>query len=176
MVKEIGPVFVQLSRRQIQAGREKILHCLEQLNDEELWWRTSDGANSVGNIILHLGGNVRQWIIHGLSGKSEPRDRPAEFSTEKIPRAELLDGFEKTLKEVDDNLATLLDQIDEFGSEILLTKRRIQGFDETILSAIYDCVTHFRGHAQEIVYVTRQQRKGDYKFHWTPSSPEQGAP
>lgn len=176
MVKDIGPVFVQISRQQFQAGREKILHCLDQLSDEDLWWRTADGANSIGNMILHLAGNVRQWVINGISGAADGRDRPAEFAAENLSRAELLEGFEKTLKEADGVLATLLDQIDEFGTEILLTERRIQGFDETILSAIYDCVAHFRGHAQEIVYVTRLRRKGDYKFHWTPASPEQGAP
>lgn len=176
MVKELGPAFVELSRRQFKQGREKIQHCLDQLDDRELWWRATPDGNSVGNMLLHLAGNVRQWVIDGVNGGPGSRDRPGEFAADQVPRKEVLATFEQTLEETDRILARLLEQIDEFGTEILLTGRRIQGFDETILSAIYECAAHFRGHVQEIVYVTRLQRKGDYKFHWKPDSPEQGAP
>jgi hypothetical protein len=173
--KEIGPEFVVLSRAQLQGGHTKIKHCLEQLADEELWWRPADGLNSVGNILLHLSGNLRQWIISGVSGAKDVRDRPAEFSATDVARAEVLAALDTAVSETDSVLEKLLVQIDEFGTEILLTDRRIQGFDETIMSAIYDSIAHFRGHVQEIIHITRALRKDDYKFHWTPTSPEQGA-
>ena len=161
MQKEIGPEFVVLSRAQLQSGHEKIKHCLEQLSDEELWWRSADGLNSVGNILLHLSGNLRQWIISGVSGAKDVRDRPAEFSANDVSRAEVLEALDAAVSEADGVLEKLLTQIDEFGTEILLTDRRIQGFDETIMSAIYDSIAHFRGHAQEIIHVTRALRGAD---------------
>ena len=61
------------------------------------------------------------------------------------------------------------------ASEVL-KRRRIQGFDETVLSAIADSVCHFTGHTHQIVYITRLQLGDQYRFQWAPSTPEEGAP
>jgi hypothetical protein len=55
----------------------------------------------------------------------------------------------------------------------LLEPRRIQGFEETVLSAIFECLAHFNGHTQEIVYITRLQLGDAYRFAYIPSTPEQ---
>ena len=158
-----------------EAGNEltnalaKIKHCLGQLTDEQVWWRSRPSLNSIGNLILHRCGNVRQWIVAGLGGAVDSRDRPAEFAEPgPIPKEELLCKLEAV---VDEARAVLARQT----ARQLLEARRIQGFDVTGLAAIFDSVPHFRGHTQEIVSMTRLQVGDTYKFAWAPATPEQGA-
>lgn len=126
--------------------------------------------NSVGNLLLHLGGNLRQWIVSGVGGVADARDRPAEFAERgPIPGQELIRRLDATVAEADAALAAL------DGSR-LLEPRRIQGFDETVLSAIWRSLEHLSGHAQEIVCITRVQLGERYRFAWAPTAPEQGAP
>jgi hypothetical protein len=126
--------------------------------------------NSVANILLHLCGNVRQWIIAGVPRAPDTRDRPREF-TERgpIPKDELLRRLDAVVREADAVLAAATERQ-------LLEPRRIQGFDETVLSATFDSLAHFNGHTQEIIYITRLQLGDAYKFAWAPTTPEQGAP
>jgi hypothetical protein len=126
--------------------------------------------NSLGNIVLHLCGNVRQWIIRGVQGGVDDRDRPGEFTARThIPRDELLRQLANVVAEADAVFASLSDGV-------LLQGRRVQGFDETVLSAVLNSLTHFCGHAQEVIYITRLQLGERYRFAWTPATPEQGAP
>ena len=148
----------------------KIKHCLGQLTDEQVWWRPRPSLNSIGNLILHLCGNVRQWIVAGLGGGADVRDRHAEFSERgPIPRDELLRRLEAV---VDESRAVLARQT----ARQLLEAWRIQGFDVTGLRASFDSVPHLRGHTQEIIGMTRLQPGDAYKFAWTPTTPEQGGP
>ena len=159
-----------------EAGNEwasalaKIKHCLSQLTDEQVWWRSRPSLNSIGNLILHLCGNVRQWLVAGLGGAADSRDRPAEFTElGPIPREELLRKLGAVVGEA---RAVLARQT----ARQLLEARRIQGFDVTGLAAIFDSVPHFRGHTQEIVSMTRLQLGDAYRLAWAPATPEQGAP
>lgn len=147
----------------------RIRHCLGQLRDEQIWRRPREEMNSVGNLVLHLCGNLRQWIVIGLGGGEDRRDRPAEFAERgPIARADLLHQLDNVVAEA----TTVLTRMT--GTE-LLRPRRIQGFDVTGVGAIFDSVPHFRGHTQEIVHMTRAMLNDAYQFHWTPQTPEQGA-
>jgi hypothetical protein len=159
-----------------EAGNEltsalgKIKHCLGQLTDEQVWWRSHRSLNSIGNLILHLCGNLRQWVVAGVGGTTDVRDRPAEFAERgPIPRDDLLRQLEAVVHEAKEVLSKLT-------ARQLLEPRRIQGFDVTGLAAIFDSVPHFRGHTQEIVHLTRLQLGDAYRLSWTPTTPEQGAP
>ena len=165
----ISQVFLDECQQQLQAKFEKIEHCLKQLNEEQVWWRPHEEANSIGNIILHLCGNMRQWVLHGIGGAADERDRPAEFAEHgRHSRDELLHQLRDVIGEV----AVVLQAT---TSEDLLKMRRIQGFDVNGLSAIFDSVSHLVGHTQEIIYITRLQLGHAYGFHWQPSTPEEGA-
>lgn len=147
----------------------RIKHCLKQLNDEQVWWRDRPALNSIGNLILHLCGNLHQWIVAGLGGAGDRRDRPAEFAERgPIPKEELLRRLEAVVAEARATLARL-------DARQLLAERRVQGFDVTGLGAIFDSVPHFRGHTQEIIHMTRAQLGDAYQFAWTPT-PQQGGP
>jgi hypothetical protein len=149
---------------------ERIRHCLDQLTDEQVWRRPAEGMNSVGNLLLHLNGNVRQWIVSGLGGSPDNRDRSAEFTAcGPIPKRELCDTLSATVAEAKAVLAAR-------SAADWLRVRRIQGFEVTGLGAAINSVAHFRGHTQEIVHMTRTLLGDRYRFAWTPTTPEQGAP
>jgi hypothetical protein len=165
----LGQAYLATSRRRLAEGVKKIKHCLAQLSDEQVWWRPHDSMNSIANIVLHLCGNLRQWIISGVGDEPDVRDRPKEFSDRSsMPKPELIRRLDEIVSQADAVLATLPDPQ-------LLQRRRIQGFDETALSAIFDSLSHFRGHMQEIVYITRLQLGDAYQFEWVPTR-EQGGP
>jgi len=153
------------ANRELTKAHDRIQHCLSQLTDVQIWRRESDAMNSIGNLILHLCGNLRQWIVAGLGGAADVRDRPTEFSEYgPIPKDELLRRLEAV---VDEARAVLARQT----ARQLLEARRIQGFDVTGLKAIFDSVPHFRGHTQEVIGMTRLQLGDVYKFAWTPTPP-----
>jgi hypothetical protein len=168
--ESVGRAYLAEARRRLAACHERINHCLAQLDDEQVWWRPHDSMNSIANILLHLCGNLRQWVIAGVRRAADTRDRPAEFTERRrIPKDELVRRLDAVVREADGVLAALPDAQ-------LLERRRIQGFDETVLSAIFNSLAHFNGHTQEVVYVTRLQLGDAYRYAWTPTSAEQGAP
>lgn len=167
--RELARVYIEEARRRLVACHERISHCVNQLDDAQIWWRPTDSMNSIANLVLHLCGNLEQWIVCGVSGTPNSRNRPLEFSERtSIPKEELSQRLAATVRRADDVLAQVNDAK-------LLEPRRIQGFEETVLSAIFETVAHFNGHTQEIVYITRMQLGDGYRFAWIPSTAEQVA-
>ena len=167
----VTETFAREARRQLEQCARKIRHCLGQLTDEQVWWRPSEEQNSIANLILHLCGNVRQWVVSGVGGAPDVRERPKEFSDRSmLPKAELLRRLDEVVGEADRVIAGLT-------PEQATAPRRIQGFDgESGVGAIFHSVAHFYGHTQEIVHMTRTQLGDRYQFEWRPQTPEQGAP
>jgi hypothetical protein len=166
---ELAVVVGAAAAHELDSALLRIKHCMGQLNDEQVWRRSQPSLNSIGNLILHLCGNLRQWIVAGVGIAADIRNRPAEFAERgPIPKAELMRNFEVVVEEA----KRILVGVD---ARQLAEPRRIQGFDVTGVAAIFDSVSHFRGHTQEIVHMTRLQLGDSYKFAWTPSTPEQGA-
>jgi hypothetical protein len=167
---EVGAAYLAACRHKLAACHRRVRHCIHQLTDDQVWWRPSEGHNSIANLVLHLCGNVRQWVVSGVGGTPDVRNRPQEFGERRrISREELLRRLEEVVSQADTVLSRLT-------TAQLLEPRRIQGFDESVLSAIFDSLAHFNGHTQEIVFITRLQLGDRYEFAWKPASPEQGAP
>lgn len=118
--------------------------------------------------MLHLCGNVRQWIVHGIGGAPDVRNRPLEFADHAPrPKPELIARLQEAIAEADQALA-------DFPPERLLERCRIQGFETTRLAAIYETVSHFVGHTHQIVYITRMRLGDCYVFQFVPQGKEQG--
>src|ERR1700716_1230057 len=101
---EVSLAFVQEARDLItEEYLPKIERCVEKLTDEQVWWRPNPESNSIGNLLLHICGNARQWIVCGLGGATDERQRQTEFDErEGIPRDELLEKLRTTIAEVGD--------------------------------------------------------------------------
>ncbi|MBI1806856.1 MAG: DUF1572 family protein [Ignavibacteria bacterium] len=156
----VGTAYITYCRRRLlEEYLPRITRCLEELTDDDIWWRAHDTDNSVGNLILHLNGNVRQWIISGIGGVSNTRDRAKEFAERgPIPKGELLKKFEATIREADRAL-------EQFDQKNLLEMRHIQRDDITCLDAISHVVEHFAQHLGQIIYVTKLRKAIDLKFY-----------
>jgi hypothetical protein len=167
---ELAAATVAAALGQLTKAFGTIGHCLDQVTDAQVWYRPDGSQNSIANLILHLAGNLRQWLVIGVAGLPDDRDRPSEFSAQSgMPKAELLAHLQSTVRDVDAALSAL-------SAEQLLEPRRIQGHDVTVLEAIFDSLPHFVGHAHQIVLLTRMQLGDAYRFAWSPSTPEEGAP
>ena len=137
----------------------KIERCLEKLTDEQIWWRANEESNSIGNLILHLCGNARQWIVSGVGSQPDGRVRDAEFAQrEVITRNELLDLLRSTLADVESTLRTL-------DPAKLLDRRQIQGHDVDILEAIFHVTEHFSMHTGQIIMLTKMLTASDLGFY-----------
>jgi uncharacterized damage-inducible protein DinB len=137
----------------------KIRGAVSVLPPDRLWWRPHDKANSVGNLLLHLAGNVRQWVVSGIGGVPDVRRRDLEFAARGGAEAEeMLLGLEATLREADAVLRQLL------PSE-LLQRRQIQGRDLTVLEAVYHVVEHFSGHTGQIIWIAKMFAPEKIRFY-----------
>jgi uncharacterized damage-inducible protein DinB len=144
----------------------KIERCLEQLTDDQIWWRSNEQCNSIGNLILHLCGNARQWIVCGLGSEPDNRIRDAEFAQRDIlPRAQLLELLRSTIGDV----STVLRELD---ASTLLEKRTIQGSEVDVLYAIFHVTEHFSMHTGQILMLTKMLTGTDLRFYGF----EDGAP
>ncbi len=156
----IARAFIAEARSQLAEDYlPKIERCLGRLDDEQVWWRANEQSNSVGNLLLHLAGNARQWIVCGVGGAEDLRERDAEFAARgQTPRAELLALLRSTLAEVD----AALERLDP---ATLLERRRIQGLDVTVLRAVFHVVEHFSMHTGQIIQLTKLLGGGDLAFY-----------
>lgn len=142
--------FLNQSRHSLERQHlPRIVSCLHLLSDEQIWWRPHPTSNSVGNLALHLAGNVRQWIISGLGGAPDRRDRPREFAEQgPISRRDLIALLKKTIREA---VRTIAGE----SPRDLSRSRKIQGFRVTGLEAIAHVVEHFAYHTGQIIFVTK---------------------
>ncbi|MGB7621337.1 MAG: DUF1572 family protein [Terriglobia bacterium] len=169
MNREFALAFLEESKNRAINARDRINQCLGQLEDDDIWWTPGSESNSIGVIIQHLLGNLRQWILSGVGGEPDIRDRAREFRME-----------EKTSKAVlQKRLNDVLEQVVETYSRVdpaqLLQGRRIQGFDESLLSAIYQTMTHLDLHVGQISYIAKIRKGKGYVESWKPATKEQGA-
>ena len=157
---DLAQGFVAQSRYYLQNEyRTKLRVAVEALPADALWWRPNEQSNSVGNLLVHLAGNVRQWIVSGVGGAPSTRDRAAEFAARSgSGAAELLANLEQVLDETDAVLAKIT-------AADLATTRTIQGRDITVLEAIYHVVEHFSLHLGQIVFIAKVHAPGSVRFY-----------
>ena len=137
----------------------KIERCLEKLTDAQIWWRANEESNSIGNLILHLCGNARQWIVCGVGSQPDNRNRDSEFEQrDPIAREKLLTLLHSTLSDVQATLQAL-------DPAVVLECRKIQGKDVEILEAIFHVTEHFSMHAGQIFLLTKLLTGTDLSFY-----------
>lgn len=159
-MEEINKLLVQeVRRRLMEEGVGRIKQCLSELTPDEVWFRPNANSNSVGNLVLHLCGNVRQWIVSGLGGQQDIRQRAIEFNEKgPLPTAELLSRMDLVMKDVD----VVLDRL---NPEDLTKPIIVQGFEETGLSILIHVVEHFSYHVGQITYYVKWRKDIDTAYY-----------
>ncbi len=157
---DLATLFLAFSRNQLlNQYWPRLKACVETMSTEQIWWRPNDASNSVGNIILHLNGNVTQWLVASFNRDQDKRDRPAEFSAVGgLAAAELLDRLGATLAEA----AKVLDRL---NPDELLAPYEIQGYHVHGLDAVYQVVEHFGLHYGQIAYIAKNLSGKDLGFY-----------
>jgi uncharacterized damage-inducible protein DinB len=142
-------LFLDFSVRKLQQLAGRIEDCLARLDEEEIWARGTDSENAAGNLVLHLCGNLRQWIVAAIGGAPDLRRRDQEFAARGgMTVSDLAAHLRQTVQEATAVLAAL-------PAERLEERLRIQNYDVTVLEAIYHVVEHFSGHTGQIIYATK---------------------
>ncbi len=158
----LGVIFLAESRTQLEASFRLIKHCVDQLTDDAVWRRQHESLNSIGNLLLHLAGNLTQRFGSGIGGAPDRRDRPREFTERtRIPKAELLSGLEAAVTAAD----ALLSTFDPAKLTDLRPYATLAGNAEiSVLAVIYRTLVHLNGHAQEVLSMTRGILGDGYVF------------
>jgi uncharacterized damage-inducible protein DinB len=145
----------------------KIASAIEALGDEQVWRRPNESSNSIGNLLLHMSGNVRQWIISGVGGAEDIRDRANEFSTRgSAPKGELVELVRSTLDEADAILANIEAECGATNSDAPLRRIcRPQAYEVTAFDAIFHVVEHFSYHTGQIVFAAKWLAEGQVSFY-----------
>lgn len=139
----------EVDHRLFEESLPRILECLDKLTNAQVWWRPNESSNSIGNLILHLCGNVRQWIGTGLGNHPDHRKRQSEFDERKeIPKENLVSELLATM-------AMAREIISNVPQEELLKSRAVQTFQEKGLSILIHVTEHFSYHTGQIAYITK---------------------
>ena len=170
---DLDKVFLDYSGRKLRQLTGRISDCLDKLTYEQIWARGGDEQNAVGNLVLHLCGNVRQWIGFGVAGKPDIRVRDREFTARgEIQPAELRGRLNDV---VDEAIAA----IESVTAARLAEQIRVQAYEMTVLEAIYHVVEHFSQHTGQIIYATKLLTNADTGFYghlYTPGGHEEKTP
>jgi uncharacterized damage-inducible protein DinB len=151
--------FLNVSSDELRQLAGRIETCLGTLTGEQVWARGSENENAIGNLVLHLCGNVRQWIIAGVGGAPDVRERDREFAARGgVPLGELAERLRAVVAEA----AAVLGQV---SAERLAERIEVQNYQTTVLGAIYHVVEHFSGHTGQIIFATKMLTGADLGFY-----------
>lgn len=156
----LSSLFLNFSRHKLlEQSWPRLKSCVESLTEEQIWWRPNEASNSIGNLLLHLNGNLHQWLVASFEQLDDARNRPAEFNARvRIPGSALLSQLGATMEEASKVLSRLTEKD-------LLSPMEIQGYKVTGLDAIYQVVEHFGLHFGQIAYITKMLRSEDLGFY-----------
>ena len=161
MAAEIARVF---RRRLLDEAMRRIRHCVSMLTEAQVWHRPATNCNSIANLLLHLQGNVRQWIVAGLGGAADERDRPAEFAADRSAGQpsgrQLVEQLEATVRAAVEVVER------QTPAELLASYPFQQGkFPDTGVGCVLHVLEHFSGHAFQIYDRTKQATGKDLRFY-----------
>ncbi len=151
----IADSFIEVSRRRLEMMTGLLETCVRKLSEEQIWQREGAHENAVGNLVLHLCGNARQWVVHGVGGEADVRVRDAEFEADGGGSGEeLIALFAETMAETKKVIGAVT-------AERLMERVTPHGQEMTVLEAIYHVVGHLQQHVGQIILLTKQMTGTD---------------
>jgi uncharacterized damage-inducible protein DinB len=152
-------IFLDYSIQELRQSESRIRTCLEKLNAEQVWMRGAATENAAGNLVLHLCGNVRQWIVSSVGAQPDHRDRDAEFAARGgVAPAELIARLHATVEQA-------VEVLSKVTADRLLERIVVQGYDVSVMEAIYHVIEHFSGHTGQIIFATKMLTGEDLGFY-----------
>jgi uncharacterized damage-inducible protein DinB len=149
--------FLAFAVKRIRLSERDINLCLDKLSPEQIWHRGGDYENSIANLLLHLEGNLRQWVLHGIDGQPDVRQRDDEFALRPMAAVtEVRARFTATLEEIRTVLDALRRGSPERLLEIIDPQPNSTWRNVTILEAIFQVVGHVQLHTGQIILLTKQ--------------------
>lgn len=160
-VSNLSEVALEALRKRItKIIPAQIRECVEQLSEEQLWWRPNEEANSVGNLVLHVSGSTRHYLLRSIGGIEYNRDRPAEFSERgPLPKEQLLSIFDETI-------AQARQVLDDFDTSRFLQPTEEPNYFATLFEQILNVTIHLATHAGQIIYVAKMLEQGAIDELW----------
>lgn len=162
MESELARVFLLHSASTLRTSTDAIHACLNRLDDQQIWRRSSRNENAIGNLVLHLCGNVRQWIVAGVGGDKDIRQRDLEFSAQGGLSRQALERL------LDETIASAKGVIESLEPERLLQQIKPQHEQVTVLQAIYHVTGHFQHHTGQIIFATKVFTQEDLQIYRSP--------
>ena len=151
--------FIEQSVFRIDENTPKVQKCLDILSEEQIWHQPNNFSNSIGNLILHLCGNINQYAVSSLGYTEDKRERDLEFSTkEGFNKAELMERLKSTIE----NAKAVIKKLDE---KELLKMRSVQGFNFTGMGIIIHVAEHYSYHTGQIAFITKLLKNKDLGFY-----------
>ncbi|HEY4363568.1 MAG TPA: DUF1572 family protein [Bryobacteraceae bacterium] len=155
----IEETFVTVSARRMGELMDRLERAVAKLTPEQVWMRASENENAVGNLVLHLTGNVRQWILSGLGGAEDRRVRDAEFEARGGEDVrELMVRLRAVVQEAQRVIGGM-------KAEELMGRVVIQKTDVTKMEAVMHVLEHFSGHAFQVFFAAKMFTSGDLGFY-----------
>jgi uncharacterized damage-inducible protein DinB len=138
----------------------QILACVDELSEEQLWWRPNETSNSVGNLVLHLSGSMRHYISKTVGGAEYQRNRPTEFSErEHLPKEQLVEIFKETIAQITQVFET-------FDTQRFLEPTPEPAYNPTIFNLFFNVSIHLATHAGQIIFITKWLHEGAVDELW----------
>lgn len=159
MEQSLSREFISQSILRMSESLERVKICLDLLDEEDVWKRPNSSSNSIGNLILHLCGNIRQYAVSSLSGAPDTRIRDEEFAAKGgYTKAELWTKIKATVEEAFQSMG--MASVDE-----LLRVRMVQGFELSGMGIIIHVTEHFSYHTGQIAFWTKSLQDRDLGFY-----------
>ena len=160
MENQVSKLLIEEAKyRLIEESIPRLNKCLGLLSEEEIWFRPNDNTVSIGNLVLHLCGNVRQWLISGLGGAKDDRRRQLEFDDPgPYPTEVLLNKLSSLAVDIEAVLEHLT-------TDDLVAVKRIQGYDSSGVSILVHVVEHFSYHVGQVVILLKSRKDMDLGFY-----------
>ena len=157
---EISKLLVdEAAFRLLQESIPRLHKCLNRLSQEEIWFRPNENTVSIGNLVLHLCGNVRQWLISGLGGAPDHRERQLEFDEPgPLPTEELRVQLDRLSREIEATLEGL-------SPKQLVSSYHVQGNQVSGVSILVHVVEHFSYHVGQVTILVKSRKNMDMGYY-----------
>ena len=151
--------FLAQSIYHISLNYPRIETCLYALSEEDIWKKPNSSSNSIGNLILHLCGNITQYILSSLGGEPDNRNRDSEFeATGGVNKTELL----SKIKTVSERACAIIKDLTE---EQLIHKYHVQGNTSSGIAIIVHVTEHYSYHTGQITLLTKLMKDIDTGYY-----------